>query len=184
MHLEAPPGLLIGNENDTNHLERSIKPLPFSLLLLISIHRPRSSSLVTFHDSCFDYLVSMCDYTQVEYACGHLRYTVRAWCVKYQETHKRCPANVVAMFVLKSLIEQEMLTFSLESTAWMRIVVRMRRTAMLCHMLSLAYTLQGIAALRPQKSTSLVSQSSDDHKERRLTGYITPGSKNADRLGA
>jgi hypothetical protein len=41
----------------------------------------------------------MCDYTQVEYACGHLRYTVKAWCVKYQETHKRCPANVIAMSV-------------------------------------------------------------------------------------
>ncbi|KAF2165311.1 hypothetical protein M409DRAFT_24161 [Zasmidium cellare ATCC 36951] len=39
----------------------------------------------------------MCDYTKVEYACGHLRYTVRAWCLKYQETHKRCPANVVAI---------------------------------------------------------------------------------------
>lgn len=40
---------------------------------------------------------TMCDYTKVEYACYHLRYTVRAWCVKYQETHKRCPANVVAV---------------------------------------------------------------------------------------
>ncbi|KAL2350130.1 hypothetical protein BJ546DRAFT_860929 [Cryomyces antarcticus] len=39
----------------------------------------------------------MCDYTQVEYRCGHLRYIVRAWCVKYPETHKRCPANVVAI---------------------------------------------------------------------------------------
>lgn len=39
----------------------------------------------------------MCDYTQVEFKCKHLRYTVRAWCVKYQETHKRCPPNVVAM---------------------------------------------------------------------------------------
>lgn len=38
----------------------------------------------------------MCDYTQVEYGCGHLRWTVRAWCMKYQETQKRCPANVVA----------------------------------------------------------------------------------------
>lgn len=44
---------------------------------------------------CFRF--KMCDYTQVEYSCGHLRYTVRAWCVKYQETHKRCPANVVAI---------------------------------------------------------------------------------------
>lgn len=39
----------------------------------------------------------MCDYTQVEYACGHLRYTVKAWCTKYQETQKRCPANVIAI---------------------------------------------------------------------------------------
>lgn len=39
----------------------------------------------------------MCDYTQVQYKCSHLRYVVRAWCTKYQETHKRCPANVVAM---------------------------------------------------------------------------------------
>ncbi|EME45236.1 hypothetical protein DOTSEDRAFT_61794 [Dothistroma septosporum NZE10] len=39
----------------------------------------------------------MCEYTKVEYACGHLRYTVRAWCIKYQETHRRCPANVVAV---------------------------------------------------------------------------------------
>ncbi|KAF1343668.1 hypothetical protein BDV97DRAFT_305684 [Delphinella strobiligena] len=39
----------------------------------------------------------MCDYTQVEFRCGHIRYTVRAWCVKYQESHKRCPPNVVAI---------------------------------------------------------------------------------------
>ncbi|EGP88666.1 uncharacterized protein MYCGRDRAFT_39210 [Zymoseptoria tritici IPO323] len=39
----------------------------------------------------------MCEYTKVEYACGHLRFTVRAWCIKYQESHKRCPANVVAV---------------------------------------------------------------------------------------
>ncbi|KAF2866915.1 hypothetical protein BDV95DRAFT_504002 [Massariosphaeria phaeospora] len=39
----------------------------------------------------------MCDYTQVHYKCSHLRYIVRAWCTKYQETHKRCPANVVAI---------------------------------------------------------------------------------------
>lgn len=39
----------------------------------------------------------MCDYTQIEFRCHHRRFTVRSWCVKYQETHKRCPANVVAM---------------------------------------------------------------------------------------
>ncbi|KAF7194634.1 hypothetical protein HII31_04140 [Pseudocercospora fuligena] len=29
----------------------------------------------------------MCDYTKVEYACGHLRYTVRAWCERLQREH-------------------------------------------------------------------------------------------------
>ncbi|KAF2654924.1 hypothetical protein K491DRAFT_693347 [Lophiostoma macrostomum CBS 122681] len=39
----------------------------------------------------------MCDYTQVQYKCSHLRYTVRSWCTKYQETQKRCQPNVVAI---------------------------------------------------------------------------------------
>ncbi|OAL42561.1 hypothetical protein IQ07DRAFT_525870 [Pyrenochaeta sp. DS3sAY3a] len=38
----------------------------------------------------------MCDYTSIEFKCNHLRHTVRAWCTRYQETHKRCPPNVVA----------------------------------------------------------------------------------------
>ncbi|OAL42575.1 hypothetical protein IQ07DRAFT_581525 [Pyrenochaeta sp. DS3sAY3a] len=37
----------------------------------------------------------MCDYTAIQFKCVHKRYIVRAWCTKYQETHKRCPANVV-----------------------------------------------------------------------------------------
>jgi hypothetical protein len=39
----------------------------------------------------------MCDYTQVEFRCGHVRYTVRAWCTNYEDTHKRCPPSVVAI---------------------------------------------------------------------------------------
>ncbi|TVY42536.1 hypothetical protein LSUB1_G003631, partial [Lachnellula subtilissima] len=39
----------------------------------------------------------MCNYTQVEYRCGHVRYTVRAWCTNYETTHKRCPPSVVAI---------------------------------------------------------------------------------------
>jgi hypothetical protein len=39
----------------------------------------------------------MCDYTQVEFRCGHVRYTVRAWCTNYETTHKRCPPSVVAI---------------------------------------------------------------------------------------
>ncbi|KAF2860081.1 hypothetical protein K470DRAFT_248002 [Piedraia hortae CBS 480.64] len=39
----------------------------------------------------------MCDYTQVEYRCAHQRVTVRAWCTKYRDTHKRCPARIVAI---------------------------------------------------------------------------------------
>lgn len=41
--------------------------------------------------------VNMCDYTQVEFRCGHVRYTVRAWCTNYETTHKRCPPSVVAI---------------------------------------------------------------------------------------
>lgn len=59
----------------------------------------------------------MCEYTQVEYHCGHRRYLVLSWCkaiflsttastrfaerrctgMLYQETHKRCPPNIVAV---------------------------------------------------------------------------------------
>ncbi|KAH7346859.1 hypothetical protein BKA65DRAFT_478030 [Rhexocercosporidium sp. MPI-PUGE-AT-0058] len=39
----------------------------------------------------------MCDYTQVEFRCGHRRYTVRAWCTNYETTHRRCPPAVVAV---------------------------------------------------------------------------------------
>jgi hypothetical protein len=40
---------------------------------------------------------AMCDYTQVEYECGHLRFIVRAWCENYETTHRRCPPTVVAI---------------------------------------------------------------------------------------
>jgi hypothetical protein len=42
-------------------------------------------------------LETMCDYTQVEFRCGHCRYTVRAWCIVYETTHIRCRPNVVAV---------------------------------------------------------------------------------------
>ena len=41
----------------------------------------------------------MCDYTKVSYQCGHVRYLVKAWCVRYQQTQQRCPPNVVATYV-------------------------------------------------------------------------------------
>ena len=41
--------------------------------------------------------ITMCDYTQVQYKCTHVRYVVKAWCTKYQQTHVRCPANVTAV---------------------------------------------------------------------------------------
>ena len=61
---------------------------------LIPIHIGDRSQLSTPFCFCRDYLAvsttkekkkrgrgsMMCDYTQVEYACGHLRFTVRAWC--------------------------------------------------------------------------------------------------------
>ena len=48
----------------------------------------------------------MCDYKQVEYACGHLRYIVKAWCTTYQETQKRCPLNVIEMCALPPILLQ------------------------------------------------------------------------------
>ncbi|PMD55359.1 uncharacterized protein K444DRAFT_538435 [Hyaloscypha bicolor E] len=45
----------------------------------------------------------MCDYTQVEFRCGHVRYTVRAWCGNYETTHKRCPPSVVSSGLLNQL---------------------------------------------------------------------------------
>ncbi|KAH7364022.1 hypothetical protein BKA65DRAFT_446540 [Rhexocercosporidium sp. MPI-PUGE-AT-0058] len=39
----------------------------------------------------------MCYYTQVEFKCGHRRYTVKAWCGNYERTHRRCPPVVVAI---------------------------------------------------------------------------------------
>lgn len=39
----------------------------------------------------------MCDYTQVTYSCGHIRYLVLGWCVRYQRTHERCAPNVIKM---------------------------------------------------------------------------------------
>ncbi|KAF1998263.1 hypothetical protein P154DRAFT_524179 [Amniculicola lignicola CBS 123094] len=67
----------------------------------------------------------MCDYTQVHYKCSHLRYTVRAWCTKYQETHKRCPPNVIAMYgrALFPRLHNKALTAPAENTASTKIVV-------------------------------------------------------------
>ena len=39
----------------------------------------------------------MCDYTQVEFRCGHVRYIISAWYTNYETTHKHCPPNVVAI---------------------------------------------------------------------------------------
>ncbi|KAK7972453.1 hypothetical protein PG994_015354 [Apiospora phragmitis] len=36
----------------------------------------------------------MCDYTQVEYSCGHFRFRVQRWCAHYERTHRVCPPNI------------------------------------------------------------------------------------------
>ncbi|KAH8722765.1 hypothetical protein GQ44DRAFT_622112 [Phaeosphaeriaceae sp. PMI808] len=52
----------------------------------------------------------MCDHTLVQYKCTHVRFIVKTWCTKYQETHKRCRANVVAMYVRKEVHNVVMMT--------------------------------------------------------------------------
>ena len=37
----------------------------------------------------------MCDYTVYRKKCGHYLYLVKAWCLRYQQNHKRCPPNVI-----------------------------------------------------------------------------------------
>ena len=39
----------------------------------------------------------MCPFTQVGYACGHCRYTVREWCSKFETTGEKCPLRVVVI---------------------------------------------------------------------------------------
>lgn len=47
----------------------------------------------------------MCDYTELEFKCKHLRYIVAAWCIKYRKTDQRCPPNIIETYViLKNLI--------------------------------------------------------------------------------
>ncbi|KAK8011749.1 hypothetical protein PG989_000009 [Apiospora arundinis] len=36
----------------------------------------------------------MCDYTQVEYSCGHFRFRAQRWCSHYERTHRVCPPNI------------------------------------------------------------------------------------------
>ena len=40
------------------------------------------------------YCGTMCDYTQVNYECGHVRYVVKAWCTRYQETWETVEARL------------------------------------------------------------------------------------------
>ena len=79
---------------------------------------PRDSPKTHFTPPC---TVIMCNYTQVEYRCGHVRYTVRAWCTNYETTHKRCPPSVVAIEFRYYVWLQEgrhRLTFQVGQALW------------------------------------------------------------------
>jgi hypothetical protein len=39
----------------------------------------------------------MCDYMQVEFRCGHVRYTVRTRCTNYERIHKHCAAKFITI---------------------------------------------------------------------------------------
>ncbi|KAI3530812.1 hypothetical protein CABS01_16777 [Colletotrichum abscissum] len=36
----------------------------------------------------------MCNYTEREFHCGHVRWIVSKWCPLYTRTHRRCPPCV------------------------------------------------------------------------------------------
>lgn len=73
-----------------------------------STEHPLSTTTITpatqhrhpFYTNLVLLLHDMCDYTKRTYQCGHVRFVVKAWCVRYQQTHERCPPNVVATFVI------------------------------------------------------------------------------------
>jgi len=78
-----PTPFMTGDESCGQRLYHSI-----NVLTLVSGWLTRDSAAPTQR---------MCDYTQVEYKCGHVRYIVKAWCERYQQTQQRCPPNVVAV---------------------------------------------------------------------------------------
>lgn len=78
----------------------SVPSILFNSIANLSFHRSNTYSIHTFHISsrrpitsaisgCVHALVlpittiiSMCEYNQLEYRCGHCRYTVRSWCTR------------------------------------------------------------------------------------------------------
>ena len=75
-----PPGKRFPSSQTFNsHLFGSGTVLQFKVI--------RSSNLVN----------TMCEVTQVQFKCNHLRHTYRSWCLTYERSHKRCTPQVVAI---------------------------------------------------------------------------------------
>lgn len=49
------------------------------------------------HHELYTRQSTMCNYTQVEFRCSHIRWTVRSWCTRYETTHIRCQPSIVAI---------------------------------------------------------------------------------------
>ena len=76
----CPPGKRFPSSQTFNsHLFGSGTVLQFKVI--------RSSNLVN----------TMCEVTQVQFKCNHLRHTYRSWCLTYERSHKRCTPQVVAI---------------------------------------------------------------------------------------
>jgi hypothetical protein len=83
--------------SSANFLKEFLFSVPLLIALSIICPSVVSTTLFGCDSRSLRHPFTMCDYTQVEYSCGHLRYTVKAWCIKYQQTQKRCLPNVIAM---------------------------------------------------------------------------------------
>jgi hypothetical protein len=90
-HLKRVPVYFVFSQEEKAPPPRTRKLSKFSLNTTVPTFQPR------FHNAHSSPNFTMCDYTQVEFRCGHVRYTVRAWCTNYETTHKRCPPSVVAI---------------------------------------------------------------------------------------
>ena len=117
--------LLQNNQAARHHL------LSRPLLLL----PPSPPSTVLFLDANTS-TTTMCDFTQIEFKCGHVRYTSCGKCEPYRSTGRRCPLRVVQMYAAGRRFEfrQTLTGFGTERSGSMSGAVSINsRRQLKCH---------------------------------------------------
>ncbi|KAK4117412.1 hypothetical protein N656DRAFT_699712 [Canariomyces notabilis] len=66
----------------------------------------------------------MCDYTQREHACEHIRWIAARWCRQYTITHKRCPPNITHFEYRHELCGDCKARLNQKPVAWEHLITR------------------------------------------------------------